>query len=537
MDLFDRPSFKRIARRRLVGEDLTRNAINFSRKIAVRDVVLDRAWTFAEFERRVNWVAQGLRARYGLAPGARMGLLGRNYLDTLTLYYAASRIGAVTVPLNYRANADELAFVLDDCTPALIAVATELAPTLDRRLTTGRRVITYGDERGDDDLARLVGTGPAEAPDLDLDEWAPAYIMYTGGTTGRPKGVVQAQANYVALADNQLAALAPLGFGRTDSYLQSTPLYHGGGWALSMAFLRYGLTVHVMREFETDPAIAELASGRVSFTWFVPTMSRRIVDRIAEAGGSDARFDAVRFIISAGAPLDPTLREEMKRRFRRARVINVVGQTEVTSTVIALSELRDLAAKADAVGLPVPGITIAILDERGAPLPPGEVGELCYRGDQLMLGYWNKPEQTSAALAGGWFHSGDLAKTDDDGTIFLVGRKKEIIISGGVNIVPNEIEDVIRSVAGVADACVVGLADAEWGERVHAVVALVPGAPADAAQNVKAHCRRALSGYKQPKGWSFVDRLPVSPVGKVDKAKVRAIAAGTAQRLVGSLEC
>ncbi len=250
MDSGTGPQFQRINRRRLLGEDLTRNTINFGHRTAIHDVATGRTLTFAEFERRVNWVAHGLLDRLKVRPGERIGVLGRNEVDTLTLYYAASRMGAVVVPLNFRANADELRYILDDCTATTLAVSMEFSDRIDARVRSTRKVVTFGSPAGDDDVAMLVRRGDCAPPDLEISDLAPAYIMYTGGTTGAPKGVTQCQAGYVALAQNMLLSLAPQGIGRTDSWLMGAPLYHGGGWAYSVTTLHFGMCLHLLREFD-----------------------------------------------------------------------------------------------------------------------------------------------------------------------------------------------------------------------------------------------------------------------------------------------
>jgi acyl-CoA synthetase (AMP-forming)/AMP-acid ligase II len=252
-------------------------------------------------------------------------------------------------------------------------------------------------------------------------------------------------------------------------------------------------------------------------------MSRRIVDRAAEKKLGTAAFEGLRLIISAGAPLSLPLRQALRTTFRRSQVIDIVGQTELTSTIIAHGEPDEIAKEPAAVGFPAPGMSIALLDDNNRMVADGEVGELCYRSECLMLGYWNKPEATREAMAGGWFHSGDLAKRNERGLIHIVGRKKEIIKSGGENIVPNEIEDVLRRVRSVSDACVIGVADDYWGDRVHAVLAIGDDDAAPILAAAEAECRAKLSRYKVPKTWSVLRTLPANAVGKFDKAKIKEI--------------
>jgi acyl-CoA synthetase (AMP-forming)/AMP-acid ligase II len=332
------------------------------------------------------------------------------------------------------------------------------------------------------------------------------------------------------MADNTIHALAPQRIGRTDSWLVAGPLYHGAALAYSVTAIHFAQTVHLLREFDAAKACRAVSQGFGTVTWFIPTMSRRIVDHVGQSKASVDTLKNLRLIISAGAPLDISLRRELLSTFTAAQIIDILGQTELTSTILVLAEPRDIAAKPTAIGLPMPGMSIAILDDKNNLVPTGEVGELCYRSECLMLGYWNKPELTAEAMAGGWFHSGDLARRDVDGVVFLVGRKKEIIKTGGENVVPNEVESILREVPHVMDACVIGLKDRVWGERIHAVVAIGDAALDKEGLRAKceAHCRKRLAGYKVPKTWTLIDRLPANAIGKVDKARVREIASSQA---------
>jgi fatty-acyl-CoA synthase len=522
-DISTDPAFVRANRRRLLGEDLARNATNFPQRVALHDVQTGWRLTFREFDERVSAVAHRLRER-GLAPGDRLCMLGRNHLDTLTLYYAVCRAGIILVPLNYNANTEELRYIIEDAVPKAIAISTEFSERVAPSLLQSLDVFSYGADSTTGDLAEWAKTA-ARPADFDVDDRACAFILYTGGTTGRPKGVMLSQAGYLAMADNTIESVAPLGFGRFDSWLVSGPLYHGAALAYSITGLHFAQTVHLLPQFDPELVLSAIARGFGSITWFIPTMSRRVLDTVAERGIDLASIEGLRLIISAGAPLSLALRQELRRTFRRCQVIDMVGQTELTSTITAHSEPQEIESHPTAVGYPAPGVTVALLDDDNRPVAEGEPGELCYRSESLMLGYWNKPDVTREAMAGGWFHSGDLGRRNASGLIHIVGRKKELIKSGGENIIPNEIEHVLRAVAGVADACVLGIPDELWGERVHAVLAIGEGAPdAEAIRSAaEAGSHAALSRYKVPKTWSVVAALPATPVGKVDKAALRAL--------------
>jgi len=522
-DVLTTTAFRNSSRRRLLGEALRRNAVNFGARVALHDIETGWKVTFAELHRRADAIACGLE-RNGLKAGERVCILGRNYVDTLALYYAIARIGAIAVPLNTYANANELRYIVEDSAPSMAIVSTELSDRLDPSLFSGLPVFTLAPDGRSGDVADWAATRESFAP-RDLDDRAGSFLLYTGGTTGKPKGVLLSQAGYVAMAENTVQALAPQRFGRSDSWLILGPLYHGAALAYSIIGLTFGQTVHLMREYNATVALDAIAKGFGTITWFIPTMSRRTIDHVAANGIPLDGLEGLRLIISAGAPLSLELRNELKQTFRKCEVIDIVGQTEMTSTLIVHAEPEQIGRQPTAVGLPAPGITVALLDDDAQPVGPGEVGEICYLGESMMLGYWNKPDVTAENMVGGWFHSGDLGRRDEDGLLYIVGRKKELIKSGGENVIPNEVEDVLRGVPGVADACVLGLQDPVWGERVHAVLA-VGGGDADpqaltgAAEQA---CRAALSRYKVPKTWTVLTALPANAIGKVDKAALRAI--------------
>lgn len=509
--------FLRTNRRRLVYESLRRNASNFPERRAVSEIG-GQTHTFREFYALAAGLADALVHEFSVARGDRIGIIGYNSAEMLALFYAVPMAGGVCVALNYRASTAELASILEDCEPSLL-LTDDAHRDLLMRIADGRPTAVFKEHDGPERLAILkpsaVGDVLSWSP--QDDEWAPAYLFYTGGTTGAPKGVVQASANYETLATSLVASMAPVGLSRADVYLQVTPPYHGGCWALCHSFLRYGMEVRVLAEFNAEAVAHQLRSGEVTTAWFVPTMSRRVLDALSADKASTGNLGSVRAVISAGAPLSTRLESDLRSMFPRSTVINMLGQTEMTSTIITHAE-PELRCVPGAAGLPVPDCEVLIVGDDNQAVPLGEVGELCYRGDMMMLGYWNRPEMTEEALRGGLFHSGDLAKVDGNGVVYLLGRKKDIIISGGVNIAPQEIEAVLLSISGVEQAVVIGVQDDDWGERVHAVLVLERDVEADQLiERARSRCRGRLSGYKVPKSWDVVDALPLTSVGKVDR--------------------
>jgi fatty-acyl-CoA synthase len=473
----------------------------------------DRDVTWRQLDGRSECIAAGLAA-VGVRPGDRVGLLGSNSLDWCELTVAAGKAGAAVVPLNIRLTPAELAYVIADAGCAAVAVDADLADRYDRAskdLEPRVRIRMDGAIGDGADLDELAAHDPFADP-VELDGSAPAIIAYTSGTTGRSKGAVLSHGNLVAhIAMNGFAN----GWGPATRTLLCVPLAFTGG-IVNNFVSTYGVggTLVLERTFDPVRALALLVEQRISVMIGVPVMWQGI----AEAPGfAAADLSALTTAITGGAPVPEGLLRTYQAKGVAIR--QAYALTEATGIVTQLPA-RLASAKPRSAGLPMMHTRIRIADENGDPCPADVTGEILVRGPQVMSGYWGNAEGTADALRGGWLHTGDLGRLDRDGLLEVVDRKNDMIISGGLNVYPAEIERVLAEYPGLVEAAVVGVPDGRWGE---VPAAIVRGCgPVDSAA-VLSHCRSALADYKVPKHVVVVDEpLPRSMSGKVLRRALRA---------------
>ncbi|HVF62399.1 MAG TPA: AMP-binding protein [Casimicrobiaceae bacterium] len=475
---------------------------------------------YRRFATRASAVAASCLDSLALRPGDRVAIFAGNCAEYLELMYAAWIAGLVVVPINNKLHAKEAAFIVEDSGAAVVFASDELAASLvDAGTTT--RVLGVGDR----DYAHLVGSVTVDvAPRLPEDL---AWLFYTSGTTGRPKGVMLTHRNLLAMT---LCYFADVDDARSsDSFIYAAPMSHGAG-LYNIAQVVAGAR-HVVPESGTFDAdeIFSLADCHGDATMFAaPTMVKRLVDHARRAGVSS---DAIRTIVYGGAPMYAVdildALDVMGNRF-----VQIYGQGESPMTITALSRVQ-LADRAHrryreriaSVGIAQTAVEVRVADETGEAACVGSVGEVLVRGETVMLGYWNQPEATQRALRDGWLWTGDMGMLDDDGFLTLIDRSKDLIISGGANIYPREVEEVLLTHAGVREACVVGRPHADWGEEVVAFVVRNADAAVDAPQ-LDALCLASIARFKRPKVYRFVDALPKNNYGKVLKREVRAWASG-----------
>jgi fatty-acyl-CoA synthase len=476
-----------------------------------------RRLTYRDLNRRVNRLARSLQT-LGLQPGARIGILSFNRVEFIEVIMAAAKLGLILVPLNWRLTAAELGFILKDSgtetlffDPALGELAAGLRGT-----TPLNRFIVFGDAGGESDTVyeKVIGSQPSDepvtqtAPDLDT----PHIIMYTAGTTGRPKGAVLTQG---AGFWNALNLTLAMDFTSADRNLVVLPMFHIGGIGLfTLPMLYHGATVVIQRTFDPAQTLELMAAERITLFFGVPAVFQAIL--------RSPRFDAeafrgARVVMSGGAPLPVSLVKE----YHEAGIAlqQGFGMSEAAPSIATLP--KELAlAKAGSIGRAVFHLEARIVDDALTPVPAGQVGELVLRGPNLLTGYWNRPEATQEAFRDGWFHTGDLARMDADDDLWIVDRKKDMFISGGENVYPAEVENLIYELPEVAEAAVIGVPDARWGEvGLAVVVPKTPGKPTP--QEVLAHLAGRLAKYKIPKNVVLVDRLPRNAAGKVLKNSLR----------------
>jgi long-chain acyl-CoA synthetase len=452
--------------------------------------------------RRLVGALRGL----GLEEGDRVAVVGPNCHRYLELYQAVPGAGFVVVPLNQRHTAAELRYALEDSGARVLFAGR---PVEDLPASVEHVVDLAA---GYEEL--VAGATPADPPDTLPDD-AVAGLFYTGGTTGAAKGVMLTHRNLVA---NALHYQACGPFGPGTCWI-AAPLFHAAGSIAVLATVWHGGRHVILPAFEPGHALDLIQRHEVTATLVVPTM----LAALADAQATEPRDVATLLHIShGGAPVATVTLRRAHAAFPDAEPMHIYGATETApiATVLPHEELVLDRPEARSCGQPAVGVEVRVVAPDGAPAAAGEVGEVVIRGDNVMAGYWNKPEQTAAALAGGWYHSGDLAYMDERAYVYLVDRAKDMIVTGGENVYSTEVEEVLFRHAAVLEAAVFGVPDAQWGEAVHAAV--VTRRPVTEAELI-AHCRGAIAGYKVPKRIELrMEPLPKSGAGKVLKRELRA---------------
>lgn len=472
--------------------------------------------SFGELHDRVLRLASGLEAA-GVGTGDRVALMADNGLVFFDVYLAVAYLGAAAVPLNTQLTDPELSFILSNAEPILTVATGSYVERLKAIGATGPVIDADGDS-----YASLL----ASEPFTDLDRAAEnetALIIYTSGTTGRPKGVCLTQRG---LAFNGLTMALVQRFRPDDVFLSTTPLYHAATGTRVCSMLADGQTHVVLRSFSPESFFAAVAEHRVTISILVPAQLRRI---LGHPGFADADLSSLRLIVYGAAPTAGPLIKQAYERFG-CGLYQGYGISEcVTNLTGLLPEDHDLAMAGrpellDSCGRVVPGVRIELHDENGTEVAPGEVGEIWVKSEKVMAGYWRNPDQTAEALVDGWLRTGDLGRMDGDGYLYIVGRSKDMLISGGVNIYPSEIEAVLYDHPAVADAAVVGRPDPEWGERP---VAFVELRPEESLDGLADWCAERLAKIKVPDEFIAVDSFPRTVTGKIRKIELREhLAAG-----------
>jgi long-chain acyl-CoA synthetase len=459
-----------------------------------------RWYRSGELRERARRVAAGLR-ELGIAPGDRVVVFAANCPEVPILYNAIWRAGAVVTPAIFLLPPPELRHILDDSEAALVAASPEFVDTA--RSVADVPVVST------DDLPEADPAPIAERGDHDL-----AALMYTGGTTGRAKGVMLSHANLWEVGRAAQDAGHVPGIVRT---LTPLPLSHSYGLLVTVVGLHApeaGSGV-LMRWFEPKAFLELLQEHRVQITAVVPSMLQLLLAQPLEAYD----LSALRYVACGAAPLAADVVVELQRRLPHIELREGYGLTETSALVSTNPPGR---ARPGSVGLPVPRVELRIVDDDDGELPPGEVGEICCRSPFLMQGYWRAPELTAEATRGGWFHTGDLGYVDEDGYLYVVDRKKDLIIRGGFNVFPRDVEDALLEHPAVALAGVVGRPDERHGEEVVAFVSLRNGSDVTGEELV-AFAKERIGGYKYPREVRVVPDVPLTPVGKIDRKALREL--------------
>jgi fatty-acyl-CoA synthase len=505
-----------LARRQNWVNQLERHALMQPTATALR--FLGNTVTWGGLHRRVVALADGL-SRRGVGFGDRVMILMLNRTEFVEAVLAVNSLGAIAVPLNFRLTSAEIVFLVEDCearvliTEAVLApVATgvrDIQPMLDTIVVAGGS--TEDGVFGYEDLINEAGD-PHDPRDIPND--SPALIMYTSGTTGRPKGAVLTHAN---LTGQTMTGLYTMGADiNSDVGFVGVPFFHiaGIGNMLTSMLLGIPTVIYPLGAFDPGQLLDVLAAEKVTGLFLVPAQWQAVC---AEQRARPREL-RLRVMSWGAAPATDALLREMSATFPGTQILAAFGQTEM-SPVTCMLLGDDAIRKRGSVGKVIPTVAARVVDENMNDVPVGEVGEIVYRAPTLMSGYWNNPQATAEAFAGGWFHSGDLVRMDEDGYVWVVDRKKDMIISGGENIYCAEVENVLAGHPQIVEVAVIGRADERWGE-VPIAVAAVTGEELRLEDLLEFLAER-LARYKHPKALEIVDALPRNPAGKVLKTELR----------------
>ena len=471
-------------------------------------VAADRSLTFEQLNTRANRLVSVFRA-YSLQPGAIIALLAKNELEYFEIHIAAMRAGLVLMPLNFRLALPELEYIIGDskpklliCGEAFVSIAESLA--VEKKLTLGA-----GYE------ALISSAKPAGDRHWSILADAPFVILYTSGTTGRPKGTVISNR---ALFSRISANLFEYQLAVHDRFLMCLQLFHIGS-INCLSHLYIGSTVVIIRDFDPAHVLALLSRHRITVALWVPTMINFMINT-PEVEKAD--FSSLRLVVYGGSPIPPvTLSRAVE--LMGCGFLQTYGMTETNAITFLRPGDHDPANKPHrlaSAGMPSLGMETRVVDEQDSDVETGVLGEIVCRGAHLMDRYLNQPEATAEALRGGWMHTGDVGYFDAGGYLYVTDRKKDMIVSGGENVYPREVEDVLFEHPAILEAAVIGVPDEKWGERVHAVLVLKAGAATD-TEHVIAFARTRLAGYKLPKTVEIVSELPRNAGGKVAKNELR----------------
>jgi long-chain acyl-CoA synthetase len=475
-------------------------------------------WTYEALESASRRLATALREGLGLTSGDRVGLMLTNCPEYFVATLAIARAGLTLVPIPYGSTERELAhFVESSEMRALLtddAIADRLEDALRNWLSAGLHVHAWERSRTTHSVSRLIEDSMEQLVAPEVDDGSALFYGYTSGSTGRPKAAVishRARVGLMLLLGQEYGC-----YTSSDTSLIATPMYHPAGLTRAMAPLIFGGTVVLHSRFDPERHVAELNSGRVTTTFMVPTMFAAIFDLPSPLRPQSR---AAITLLSNASALPEHLKTQILEQWPNGRLFEIYGSTEC-GTVTSLRP-EDQLRKQRCVGRPLALNEVRVYDDEMREVPTNEVGQLYSRSPFLFSGYHRDPEATAGAFHDGFATSGDLARIDDAGYVYIVGRRSEVIKSGGVGIYPREVEEVLMAHPAVRDAAVMGVADERWGERVHAVVQLNTGADITEAELLE-HCRMLLAPYKLPRTMAFATELPRTGSGKVLKAALAA---------------
>jgi len=498
-----------------------------ARAKALGDAVLyefeGRQTSFAEFDRKTNRVANALEA-LGVKPHERIAYLGKNSDSYFELLMGAIKANVVMAPVNWRLAGPEVAFIVEDCKAAVLFVGPEFITqvrNIRAQIPSVRTIITTeGGAPEWPDFAAWRDAQSADDPNVEITPRDIAIQLYTSGTTGKPKGAMLSHANFLNLVNTGTDEKPDWNQWTTDDVsLVAMPIFHIGGSGWGVMGLYHGAKGVIAREFDPTKVLDFFEQSGITKLFMVPAAMQFVV-RQPRARSMD--FSKLKYMLYGASPIPAALLRECIEVFK-CGFVQMYGMTETTGTIVALAPEDHIEGsdRMRSAGKALPGVELAILDANGNRLSPGEVGEIATRSGSNMAGYWNLPEATARTLApDGWLRTGDAGYMDKDGYLYIHDRIKDMIISGGENIYPAEVESAICDHPDVAEAAVIGIPDDKWGEAVKAIVVMKQGKTATATDIIN-FTRERIAGFKTPKTVDFLEALPRNPSGKILRRQLR----------------
>lgn len=508
-----------------ISKFLTKSARSFPETLAIAHG--SKKLSYAQFNSRVNRLANSL-TRLGIRQGDNIAVLQYNYPEMLETLFACFKMGCGAVPINFRLHPKEYAFIINHSEAKAVILSSEFnAGIVEVRETipNARHLITLSGAEGELLDYESVLSGASDFfSDADVAPDDLAWLFYTSGTTGLPKGAMLTHRNLLAMSMNFYADICP-GFGPKDVALHAAPLSHGSGlYALPNVGKARPNVILESKTFDPDLVFKTIQEYRVTNMFAAPTMVKLMVESPAADQYDHTSLKCINY---GGAP---TLVEDLKAAIAKLGpcLVQIFGQAESPMTISylplhehVLEGTQDQMRRLASAGIPRTDVELKIFDSDDNELPQGEMGEIVTRSDLVMKGYWRNPEATSQTLTNGWLHTGDMGYLDERGYLFIMDRSKDMIISGGENVYPREIEEVLIRHPAVREVAVIGVPDEKWGEAIKAVVSLNPGKTATEAELIS-FCKDNMASYKKPKSVEFVEALPKSNYGKILKRELRA---------------
>ncbi len=480
-------------------------------------VICDRARiTYKRLHERVSLLTGALHAS-GVTKGTKTGVLCYNSIEYIEIIFALMKLGAVCVPLNYRLTANEITALIEHSGITALFYDGALqaqVPFGSRDITT---YITIGNQQTQGAVSYdslFTGSKP-DVPDIQVVEDDEAFILYTAGTTGSPKGVVLTHGNCIANTQNYTDAY---GMVPADIELAPTPLFHTSTLGRIFSYVANAATFILCSKFDPGQCLDIIQNEKVTSITQAPTMYHML---FVAAKNKSRDTGSVRRVVTGASLMSPQAKKQLKELFPQAAFFDLYGLTEAAPGVSILKP-ADFFSKPESVGMPMRNVEIMILKDQSEPARTGQIGEILCRGPNIMKGYYRNEQATARVLRNGWLHTGDMGTLDDEGFLYIVGRKKDIIISGGTNVYPVEIETALMQHPAVDDATVFGVADETWGEKIVAAVVVKPDRSCT-AKTLFDFCRQQLAGFKCPRDFLFVNALPRNAAQKVLKSELQKV--------------